>query len=95
MRALKSLSVATAATLALLLCAPMPASAQANCDWYAKTAVRQQQINASKQCGLTGLSWHTDLAAHRKWCQGVPPDAWKAEAQKRSQQLQACEQKKG
>ncbi len=92
MRGLKTLALVAA--MPLILTAGAPAFAQANCDWYAKTAVRQQQINETKLCGFTGLSWHKDLAAHRKWCLGVPPDAWKAEAQKRSQELQACEQKK-
>ena len=34
------------------------AAAQSNCDWYAKTAVRQQQINEDKKCGFTGDAWH-------------------------------------
>ncbi|MBS0240899.1 MAG: hypothetical protein JSS20_01895 [Proteobacteria bacterium] len=66
------------------------ANAQSSCDWYAKLALRQAQINDEKKCGLAGAAWHKDLAAHLKWCQGVAPDVWKAEAQKRNQQLDAC-----
>jgi hypothetical protein len=66
------------------------AAAQGNCEWYAKTAVRQQQINEDKKCGLKGDAWHRDLAAHLKWCTGVAPELWKSEAQKRNQQLEAC-----
>lgn len=69
------------------------AQAQGNCDWYAKTAVRQQQLNEDKRCGFTGEAWHKDLAAHAKWCAGVAPDFWKSEAQKRNQQLESCQKK--
>ena len=68
-------------------------AAQGNCEWYGKTAVRQQQINEDKKCGFKGDAWHKDLAAHMKWCAGVAPDFWKSEAQKRNQQLEACEKK--
>ena len=82
------------ATLLVTTLVPSLAAAQADCDWYAKTAVRQQQINETKQCGFTGLAWHKDLAKHQAWCRSVPPDLWKAEAKKRSQQLIECEKKK-
>lgn len=90
-RSLLSLMAASVMSTTVM---PTLAAAQANCDWYAKTAVRQQQINETKQCGFTGLAWHKDLAAHVTWCQSVPPDLWKAEAKKRSQQLLECEKKK-
>ncbi|MDX2155708.1 MAG: hypothetical protein SFW09_04275 [Hyphomicrobiaceae bacterium] len=83
-----TLSLALSAALAAV--GPSTAAAQANCEWYAKMAVRQQQINEAKKCGFTGDAWHKDLAAHAKWCQGVPPDLWKSEAQKRDQQLAGC-----
>jgi hypothetical protein len=66
------------------------AAAQGNCEWYARTAVRQQQINEEKKCGFKGEAWHKDLAAHLKWCASVAPDLWKSEAQKRNQQLEVC-----
>lgn len=71
----------------------LSAAAQGDCDWYAKTAVRQQQINEARKCGFTGQAWHKDLAAHVTWCAGVAPDIWKSEAQKRNQQLEACEKR--
>lgn len=81
-----------AAALALLWLAPT-ASAQANCDWYAKTALKQQQENEQRKCGLTGAAWSPDLAAHLNWCRGVAPDVWKKQAQQRDQQLAACAKK--
>ncbi|MFV0297913.1 MAG: hypothetical protein ACK5JT_17540 [Hyphomicrobiaceae bacterium] len=93
MRALKNLSLACVATLPLSVVVAATAHAQANCDWYAKTAVRQQQINETRKCGYTGQSWHKDLARHRAWCLVVPPDLWKAEAKKRSDLLMTCEKR--
>ena len=66
------------------------ASAQANCDWYAKTALKQQQENDQRKCGLKGPEWSTDLTAHMNWCRTVAPDMWKKQAQQRDQQLAAC-----
>ena len=82
--------LSAAAALVVQALAATTASAQSNCEWYAKTAVRQQQINETKKCGFIGEAWHKDLAAHLKWCQTVPPDQWKSEAQKRDQQLTTC-----
>lgn len=76
-----------------LALAPSSAGAQSNCDWYAKTAVRQQQVNEDKKCGFNGEAWHKDLSAHLKWCASVSPDFWKAQAQTRNQQLDACGKK--
>ncbi len=69
--------------------------AQANCEWYGQTAVRQQQINEEKKCGLQGEAWHKDLNAHIRWCATVAPDAWKLQAQERNRQLEACDKKQG
>lgn len=66
------------------------ASAQANCDWYAQTALRQQQDNVRLKCGFVGPAWTSDLKAHQAWCGGVAPDKAKSEAQIREQQIQAC-----
>jgi hypothetical protein len=66
------------------------AQAQANCDWYAKTSLQQQQENEQKKCGFTGPTWSTDLKAHMTWCTTANPDLWKAEAQKRQQMLAGC-----
>lgn len=70
------------------------ANAQANCDWYAKTALKQQQDNERMKCGFSGEAWSADLKAHATWCQSVSPDAWKDQAKKRDQQLATCGTKK-
>lgn len=85
-----SLLIATASAVALT---PAPASAQGNCEWYAKTALKQQQDNERLKCGFQGPEWNTDLRAHMTWCASVAPDVWKAQAQKRDQQLAACQKK--
>jgi hypothetical protein len=81
-----------AAVLGSLWLAP-DASAQANCDWYAKTALKQQQENEQRKCGFQGPEWSLDLSAHLNWCRGVAPDMWKKQAQLRNQQLEACAKK--
>jgi hypothetical protein len=91
LRILAALPVIAALGLGALL--PKAATAQANCDWYAKTALKQQQDNERLKCGFTGPEWNPDLRAHMTWCAGVAPDAWKAQAQKRDQQLAACQKK--
>ncbi len=65
------------------------AGAQANCDWYAKTALKQQQENEQRKCGFSGANWSSDLKAHMSWC-ASNPDQWKSEAQRREQQLATC-----
>lgn len=67
-----------------------PAFAQSGCDWYAATALKQQQENARLGCGLSGPAWTMDLKGHGAWCASVSPDNAKREAQNREQQLQAC-----
>lgn len=79
----------------LLMVAPISfAHAQGICDWYAKTALRQQQDNQRMRCGFTGDSWSADLRAHLNWCAGVAPEQWKSEAQKRDQMLTQCAKKR-
>lgn len=80
---LVALTVAGAAT------AVGQAQAQANCDWYAKTALKQQQENEQKKCGFTGNGWSSDLKSHMTWC-AANPDQWKGEAQRREQMLATC-----
>ncbi len=70
------------------------AVAQSNCQWYASTALRQQQDNEKLRCGFTGDAWNTNLKSHLDWCGTVAPDVWKAAAQKRDQDLQGCASKK-
>lgn len=66
------------------------AQAQASCEWYGKTALQQQQENEQRKCGFTGPAWSSDLKAHMLWCAAQPSEAWKVEAQKRTQQLATC-----
>lgn len=66
------------------------AFAQAGCDWYAATALKQQQENSRLGCGLAGPAWTMDLKGHAAWCANVAPDLAKREAQTREQQLQSC-----
>lgn len=65
------------------------AAAQSNCDWYAKTALRQQQENEQKRCNFKGDGWGSDLRSHVSWCM-ANPDQWKSEAQRREQMLSGC-----
>jgi hypothetical protein len=83
--------VAVVAGMGFAVAAAGPALSQAagNCDWYAKTALKQQQENEQRKCGFTGPAWTTDLKAHMTWCT-VNPDQWKSEAQRREQQLASC-----
>lgn len=71
------------------------ARAQANCDMYGKLALQQQQLNEDVGCGFKGAAWNSDLQRHIEWCDGVPPDQWKVELQKRQKALDACKAKKG
>ncbi len=91
MRKLVALTVAS--TLGMSYVASGSALAQANCDWYAKTALKQQQDNERLKCGFKGDAWNADLKAHLTWCASVAPDAWKTQAQQRDQQLATCAKK--
>ncbi len=66
------------------------AQAQGTCQWYAATALKQQQDNERLKCGFDGIAWHADLGRHLQWCKGVAPDEWKSAAQERDQQLAQC-----
>ncbi|MGL4397708.1 MAG: hypothetical protein ACRCS9_14300 [Hyphomicrobium sp.] len=87
-------AVSAVATVFMSFVAAAPVQAQANCDWYAQTALRQQQDNERLNCGLVGPAWTMDLKAHQVWCGGVAPDQMKAEAKAREDQLHACAAKK-
>lgn len=66
------------------------ASAQANCEAYAKIALKQQQDNEQLKCGFKGDGWSADLKAHAGWCAGVSPDVWKKAIQGRHKDLEMC-----
>lgn len=65
-------------------------AASANCDWYVKTALEQQQRNLKLKCGFSGAEWSVDKGAHAAWCASVGPDVSKASAQKREAALTQC-----
>jgi hypothetical protein len=67
-----------------------PAAALANCDWYVKTALEQQQRNLKLKCGFAGAEWSVDKGAHATWCSSVGPDVSRASAQKREAGLAQC-----
>jgi hypothetical protein len=65
-------------------------AASANCDWYVKTALEQQQRNLKLKCGFAGAEWSGDKGAHAAWCASVGPDVSNASAQKREAALTQC-----
>ena len=67
-----------------------PAAALANCDWYVKTALEQQQRNVNLKCGFSGAEWSVDKVAQATWCASVGPDVSRTTAQKREAQLTQC-----
>jgi hypothetical protein len=79
---------AVLSTLGLLVLGASAASA--NCDWYVKTALEQQQRNLKLKCGFSGAEWSVDKGAHTAWCASVGPDVSKASAQKREAALTQC-----
>ncbi|MEQ1712014.1 MAG: hypothetical protein ABL908_11515 [Hyphomicrobium sp.] len=87
-------ALAMAALVAAGIGLPASANAQGNCQWYATTALKQQQENEKLKCGFKGDAWNTNLKTHLDWCATVAPDVWKTAAQKRDQELQACATKK-
>jgi hypothetical protein len=87
------LRAAFSGAVALGALALLPATASANCDWYVKTALEQQQRNLKMKCGFTGAEWSIDKAAHNAWCSSVGPDVSRAMAQKREAALGKCKSK--
>jgi hypothetical protein len=90
----RTIALGTAAAMTGLAALAAGASAQTTCEWYGRTALKQQQENVQLKCGFTGPEWSSDLRAHMAWCASVPPDVWKKSAQSRDQQLAACGQGK-
>jgi hypothetical protein len=80
----------TAVLSTLGLLALGASAASANCDWYVKTALEQQQRNLKLKCGFSGAEWSVDKGAHAAWCASVGPDVSKASAQKREAALTQC-----
>lgn len=67
--------------------------ALANCDWYVKTSLEQQQRNLKLKCGFSGAEWSADKGAHATWCASVSPDTSRSTAQKREGDLAKCSAK--
>ena len=88
------LAASSLAALVGLAALPVAAQMAPNCDWYAKTAQKQQQDNERLKCDLKGPEWSVDIKTHVTWCQSVAPDVWKAMAQKRDRQLAECQKQK-
>ncbi len=84
------LRAAISGLVALGAFALLPTAASANCDWYVKTALEQQQRNLKMKCGLTGAEWSVDKGAHAAWCASVGPDVSRTMAQKREAALAQC-----
>jgi hypothetical protein len=88
---LATTSITAACAAAILVLAASHAAAQPiNCNWYADTALKQQQQNEQRKCGFSGPEWSSNKQAHVTWCATQAPDRWKREAQKREQMLDAC-----
>jgi hypothetical protein len=92
-----SIALRPLAAFAFLAAAAIPATVpedaraqSANCDWYAETALKQQQRNEHQKCGFSGPEWSLNRQAHLGWCATQTPDRWKAAAQKREQMLAGC-----
>jgi hypothetical protein len=82
---------AAASVLAMLgACVTLTAPAAANCDWYVKTALEQQQRNLKLKCGFAGAEWSVDKGTHAAWCASVGPDVSRSSAQKREAELATC-----
>lgn len=94
MRTLRTVSlIAGVAGMAAVIAFASDANAQASCDWYAKTALKQQQDNERLKCGYRGPEWSANLADHMRWCGSVAPDVWRTQAQRRDAQLAQCAKK--
>ncbi len=88
----KHRKTAAAAALALIGATSIlgVSAAQANCKWYANTALQQQKLNVDNKCGYTGPTWSSDRRGHLRWCAAVSPNQWKQQAQFRDKELDKC-----
>lgn len=91
----RPMTIALTTLLAAAGALAIPAAAQSNCQWYATTALKQQQQNEAMKCGFGGPEWNSELGKHLAWCGSVPPNIWKEAARKRDQMLAECAKKKG
>lgn len=90
-RVRKSIALSLALAVGTAVLAPLPAMAQAGCDWYVKKSLEQQSQNlAAKSCQKTGPQWSSDPNVHMKFCSSVRPVIWKKVAQMRKTVLDNC-----
>lgn len=66
-------------------------SAKVNfCNRYARTALRQQTTNRSRNCGLHGARWHNNFQIHKNWCMRTASGTANRETNIRTRQLNQC-----
>lgn len=91
-----SLAAAVTACLVSLTVLANPAEAQnrrAECNKYAREAVRQNEINERRDCGFDGSRWSDNRIAHFGWCMIFPRQAEK-ESDVRDDMLAECRGKR-
>lgn len=67
-----------------------PSNKNSLCTQYARTAVRQNQLNERKKCGFTGNRWTNDYNGHYNWCMAVAENTSHQETQARKVFLDNC-----
>ncbi len=70
-----------------------PASARGEttfCSQYARTAVKQNQLNQQLQCGFSGLRWSNDRVGQMRWCLTVRTAVAENETRARRIALEQC-----
>ncbi|MEE9589295.1 MAG: hypothetical protein V3V97_14870 [Hyphomicrobiaceae bacterium] len=87
---LKRFTLCTAAIVAAASIVSTEASATENCKWYALTSAKQQKANEKKSCGFKGTHWTKNIKKHARFCEGQPPEVWKAMVEKRQKALAGC-----
>ncbi len=83
-------SLMVAALAASLLGGSAAARADEDCNWYALTSAKQQQVNEGKSCGQKGDGWSTDQAVHLAYCTSVSPEEWRKAVEERKKVLKTC-----
>jgi hypothetical protein len=63
---------------------------QAKCTDYARAAVRANEENLARRCGLEGDLWTSDFKAHFSFCMRVPAAATVDDAALRASEIDRC-----
>jgi hypothetical protein len=61
-----------------------------NCRAWADYAMNQQNVNATRNCGLTGAQWHSDWQGHYDWCMATPPAERQAMSKLKADVIAQC-----